>query len=101
MFLWHCLAGHPGWVLPSTLLCGARTFLGRVAPPAAARPTWASATLPEQTCHVNSDAWLAKRDAWLAKRDAWLAKRDAWLAKLTLSIVCGACGPTHNRYRTI
>lgn len=27
-FLWHCPAGHPGWALPTTLLCGARTFLG-------------------------------------------------------------------------
>jgi hypothetical protein len=27
-FLWHCLAGCPGWVLPTALLCGARTFLG-------------------------------------------------------------------------
>ncbi|GAB3798169.1 hypothetical protein GCM10028798_10290 [Humibacter antri] len=27
-FLWHCLAGHPGWALPTVLLCGARTFLG-------------------------------------------------------------------------
>ena len=27
-FLWHCPAGHPGWVLPTTLPCGARTFLG-------------------------------------------------------------------------
>lgn len=26
-FLWHCPAGHPGWALPTTLLCGARTFL--------------------------------------------------------------------------
>jgi hypothetical protein len=26
--LWHCPAGHPGWVLPTTLPCGARTFLG-------------------------------------------------------------------------
>ena len=26
--LWHCLAGHPGWVLPTALLFGARTFLG-------------------------------------------------------------------------
>ena len=29
-FLWHCPAGHPGWVLPTTLPCGARTFLGDV-----------------------------------------------------------------------
>ncbi len=27
-FLWHYLAGYPGWVLPTILLCGARTFLG-------------------------------------------------------------------------
>jgi hypothetical protein len=26
--LWHCPAGHPGWALPTTSLCGARTFLG-------------------------------------------------------------------------
>jgi len=25
--LWHFPAGHPGWVLPTTLLCGVRTFL--------------------------------------------------------------------------
>jgi len=27
-FLWHCPAGRPGSVLPTTLPCGARTFLG-------------------------------------------------------------------------
>jgi len=26
-FLWHCPAGHPGSALPTTLPCGARTFL--------------------------------------------------------------------------
>jgi len=26
-FLWHCPAGLPGWALPTTLPCGARTFL--------------------------------------------------------------------------
>lgn len=26
-FLWHFPAGHPGWALPTTLLCGVRTFL--------------------------------------------------------------------------
>lgn len=31
--LWHCPAGHPGWALPTTLPCGARTFLD------AGRPT--------------------------------------------------------------
>ena len=40
MFLWHCLAGHPDWALPSTLLYGARTFLVQASLPAAARPAW-------------------------------------------------------------
>jgi hypothetical protein len=35
--LWHCPAGHPGWVLPTTLPCGVRTFLGERY--RAARPT--------------------------------------------------------------
>jgi hypothetical protein len=34
-FLWHCPAGHPGSALPTTLPCGARTFL---ATHCAARP---------------------------------------------------------------
>lgn len=28
--LWHCLADCSGWVLPTALPCGARTFLGAV-----------------------------------------------------------------------
>jgi hypothetical protein len=38
-FLWHCPAGHPGSALPTTLPCGARTFLAGLAPGATARPT--------------------------------------------------------------
>src|SRR5579863_8308538 len=38
-FLWHCPAGHPGSVLPTTLPCGARTFLTGQTPGATARPT--------------------------------------------------------------
>ena len=30
--LWHFPAGHPDWVLPSTVPCGVRTFLGPVKP---------------------------------------------------------------------
>ncbi len=30
-FLWHCPAGHPGSALPTTLPCGARTFLDMAA----------------------------------------------------------------------
>ena len=38
-FLWHCPAGHPGSVLPTTLPCGARTFLTGPRSGATARPT--------------------------------------------------------------
>ncbi len=38
-FLLHCLAGYPGWVLPTALLYGARTFLGAITGDAAVLPT--------------------------------------------------------------
>jgi len=38
-FLWHFPAGHPGSVLPTTLPCGARTFLGDIPTSAAGMPT--------------------------------------------------------------
>ena len=37
-FLWHFPAGHPGSVLPTTLPCGARTFLGGSGMPEPSRP---------------------------------------------------------------
>jgi hypothetical protein len=37
-FLWHYPAGHPGSVLPTTLPCGARTFLGAPGSPGTTRP---------------------------------------------------------------
>ena len=40
--LWHCLADRSGWVLPTALPCGARTFLGaqrRTARDATVQPT--------------------------------------------------------------
>ncbi len=37
-FLWHCPAGHPGSVLPTTLPCGARTFLDAAPLGATPRP---------------------------------------------------------------
>ena len=50
------LAGYPGWVLPTALPCGARTFLGdchqstrpscRPIPPASLRRRWVSARSP-------------------------------------------------------
>ena len=46
--LWHCPAGHPGWVLPTTLPCGARTFLGEQpeSGPRRGRPAGSSAVRP-------------------------------------------------------
>ena len=46
--LWHCPAGHPGWVLPTTVLCGARTFLGAEVSPgnATAWPTHPPSRVP-------------------------------------------------------
>ncbi len=38
-FLWHCLADCSGWVLPTALPCGARTFLGAVSRDATVWPT--------------------------------------------------------------
>ncbi len=47
-FLWHCPAGHPGWLLATALLYGARTFLDqRKRCTAAARPS----RLAAQVCH--------------------------------------------------
>jgi hypothetical protein len=37
-FLWHYPAGRPGSALPTTLPCGARTFLGTPGQPGATRP---------------------------------------------------------------
>src|SRR5690606_24786844 len=37
--LWHCLADRSGWVLPTALPCGARTFLGAVSRDATVGPT--------------------------------------------------------------
>jgi hypothetical protein len=42
--LWHFPASHPDWVLPSTLPCGVRTFLGRVTSRARTRPSGRLAT---------------------------------------------------------
>ena len=43
--LWHFPAGHPGSVLPTTLPCGARTFLDGVSPAATVRPTRPASSL--------------------------------------------------------
>jgi hypothetical protein len=49
-FLWHFPAGHPGSALPTTLPCGARTFLGAAAGPRRGRPAGSSAASPAY-CH--------------------------------------------------
>ena len=45
-FLWHCPAGHPGWVLPTTLPCGGRTFLDACAPRSPGRLVRVKGTAP-------------------------------------------------------
>ena len=47
-FLWHCPAGHPGSVLPTTLPCGVRTFL-EPAHLARAATVWPTPLAPHST----------------------------------------------------
>jgi hypothetical protein len=49
--LWHFPAGHPGSVLPTTLPCGARTFLDGWCAAATVRPTRPTARLPPRDAH--------------------------------------------------
>ena len=58
-FLWHCPAGHPGWLLATTLRYGARTFLGTGFP--ATRP-------PSQLIRASSVARRAIEGAEQAVR---------------------------------
>ena len=53
--LWHFPAGRPDWVLPSTLPCGVRTFLGRVTLRARTRPPGRLATATIVTCGRGAD----------------------------------------------
>ena len=48
--LWHCPAGHPGLALPTTLPCGARTFLEPAGHPAGSRPPDRLAASASVTC---------------------------------------------------
>ena len=66
-FLWHCPAGHPGSALPTTLPCGARTFLtGPRRPGATVRPTH-----PEKAYCPGRVAWIGRPAAeWLPWRRA-------------------------------
>ena len=51
--LWHCLADHSGWVLPTALPCGARTFLG-ARRTAATRPS----SRPIRVAESSRGAWV-------------------------------------------
>lgn len=62
--LWHCPAGHPGWPLATTLLCGARTFLDQSLPcTAAARPT-----LPQRSWYSPSQSASPSQHAYSRRR---------------------------------
>jgi len=65
-FLWHCPAGRPDWVLPSTLPCGVRTFLGPVRP-ARGRPAGSPPVL--HASGAASDGTLAR---FVRHRRRWL-----------------------------
>jgi len=60
-FLWHCPAGRPGLALPTTLPCGARTFLtgprGPARPPGRLTRTKDTAT----GCATAACAWRRRR----------------------------------------
>ena len=58
--LWHCPAGHPGSLLTTTLLCGARTFLGGGVSPAdaTAQPTRPSYLHPKEVRGVDAAGHL-------------------------------------------
>jgi len=63
-FLWHCLAGCPGWVLPTALLCGARTFLGPLSRYATAWPTLlVPASLPGRPRMGRADGYCSDERA--------------------------------------
>src|ERR1700674_3948209 len=47
-FLWHFPSGRPDWVLPSALLCGARTFLQPRIRSAVTRPSRPISSLPAE-----------------------------------------------------
>ena len=70
-FLWHCPAGHPGSALPTTLPCGARTFLTGPAPGATARPTHPRSGYAERhrarvADQISSSGWGGRR--WRRRR---------------------------------
>jgi hypothetical protein len=75
-FLWHCPAGHPGSALPTTLPCGARTFLTGPAPGATARPTHPSQDTPNVTWRRRSQLPRARRAALMSSRP-WPASTAA------------------------
>ncbi len=56
-FLWHCPAGHPGWVLPTTPPCGARTFLGGSTAAEPTRPPGRLIRDPEHMTPRPGPAW--------------------------------------------
>lgn len=60
LFLWPYPSGCPAWVLPSTVPCGARTFLTpRMARSATAWPTWSNFILTYSPTHVKQKRGFA------------------------------------------
>src|SRR6185312_14194772 len=54
-FLWHWPAGYPEWALPTTLFCGARTFLGTLTRHAIVQPSRPHTILPVHRARTDLD----------------------------------------------
>src|SRR5438132_6599226 len=66
-FLWHFPSGRPDWVLPSALLCGARTFLQPYSiTSAVTRPPRPEVSLPRRPGFLNP---LVERHVYELVRD--------------------------------
>jgi hypothetical protein len=70
-FLWHYPAGHPGSALPTTLPCGARTFL--TGPRGPARPPGRLTRTKNTVPRAQDGAATATRDGNGAKRPVGLS----------------------------
>jgi hypothetical protein len=94
-FLWHFPAGHPGWALPTTLPCGARTFLD-VHPVGVRAATARTTRLPYRPCYPaaagGADARLPGVRAVRRGRVLRLYADDPRAAVAALRAGCGSPG---------
>ena len=75
--LWHCLADHSGWALPTVLPCGARTFLGACGEPHATRPS----SRPIRGAESSPATWVTARTQSLSAVRAMRTSRGKSIGK--------------------